>query len=73
MFSNFKQVDFRTDNEIFSKRQFSTLNFSDSKSKIVVAKDIRFPREFLIINPNLYLFSCISLKIKLKCVMDLKL
>lgn len=71
IWSNFKNINFRNKEKTGSKKNFCFLKSDNNKN--FTGNNIIYPKNFMIINPNNYLFSSISSKIKIKCLLTLDL
>nr|AKL79011.1 RNA polymerase alpha subunit [Euglena viridis] len=70
MYLNFKDIDIRVRDKIFFNEKFGILQVNGVNS--FFSKDVIFPRNFTVINPNHFLFSLLSSKINLKVILKIE-
>lgn len=70
MYLNFKNIDIRARNKSFLNNQFGVLEVNGIDS--FFSKNIIFPKNVTIINPNHFLFSLLSSKINLKAILKIE-
>lgn len=68
---NFKNINFRNTEKNYFKKEFCILKSDNNKN--LTGNNIIYPKNFIIINPDNYLFSFISSEIKIKCLLTLEL